>query len=161
MLLHVNAHGYHTHAHPHKHACSHMHMLTCMRTNAFTHSHPPTVTCACTHSPPRRRIHCISTCTPCACIHYTCPVLSCPVEKLSYNGHVSPQYGVECFNLTPHTHTCTHSLTNTHTHTRLRVLLQQLEQGDTPNLVQMKKTISFAADVLLKIVPIPISEERE
>ena len=54
-----------------------------------------------------------------------------------------------------------HPPTHTHTLRRLRVLLQQLDQGDLPNVLEMKKTLSYAADVLLGLVPRPISEEED
>lgn len=53
----------------------------------------------------------------------------------------------------------------THTNTlishRLRVLLQKLDQGDIPNISEMKKTLLYAADVLLGLVPRRISEEED
>lgn len=54
-----------------------------------------------------------------------------------------------------HSHTCTLILH------RLRLLLQQLDQGELPNILEMKKTVSYAADVLLGLVPRPITEEDD
>ena len=61
------------------------------------------------------------------------------------------------------THAFTRAFTHTHAHshhTRLRLLLQQLNQGELPNVLEMKKTLSYAADVLLGLVPRPMTEEE-
>ena len=60
-------------------------------------------------------------------------------------------------------HVPSYTLSHMHTHCRLRLLLHQLDQGETPEVEGMKNTILFAADVLLGLVPSlkPIDDDEE